>query len=595
MAVRTPRGRLVTHGGGPQPPIRFSTGQDLALLVGPSSAPPGAVTVTPGAAQGLDEVSDANPAGTTFYLLAGRHVCTGPYAEFNQVGAKAGNTYIGAPGAIFDGQGINNYAFTGDATGVTIRYLEITGFNAPLEQFVVNHNPGESWTIEYCHIHHNNGSSVGLGWNCTLRYSWLHENSQYGFSSFSPPRDDGNGPGSGSGTGNVTVDHCEIAFNGTLSDEVNPDGSFTFVGRNGGGKFWDCNGITVTNNWVHHANGVGIWADTNNIAMLVENNLVEDNAFEGLMYEISWNFKISNNTFRRNAIIKGKLFASQTDNFPVACIYISNGGGESTISSSYAQCEISGNWFIDNWGDITLWEANGRFCNTIANTSGKVWKPKQTVSGVRASLAICSEPATKTLTVTLTSGQPTFVVTGGGTLESTDEGRPVSGTGIPANTTVLEPTNAFGETQFPGFQDATHGTMNKNATSSGSVTMTIAAGTVDTEPAKTACRWITQNISVHNNRFNHNRTAVLGGYVLPGGVITGKMALISQYGTFPSWSPYLGDVISTDITFNRNNVFTKNTYVGDYRWMPFDTGHNLSFAEWQTSPYGQDTGSSHTP
>lgn len=591
MPVKSSGGaRHVTRGGGPQPPIRFSSGQDLALLAGPSSAPGGAVTVTPGGAQGLDELTDANPAGTTFYLLAGKHVLTGAFAEFNQVSAKNNNRYVGAPGAILHGQGINNYAFTGDATGVTIEYLEITGFNAPIEQFVVNHNPGENWTIQYCNIHHNNGSSVGLGWGCTVRYSWLHDNSQYGFSSFSPPRDDGNGPGSGSGTGNVTVDHCEISFNGTLSDEVNPDGTFTFVGRNGGGKFWDCNGMTVTNNWVHHSNGVGIWADTNNIAMLLENNLIEDNAFEGFMYEISWNFKVSNNVFRRNAITKGKLFAAQTDNFPVACIYISNGGGESTISANYAQCEISGNWFIDNWGDITLWEANGRFCNTIANTSGKVWKPKQVVSGVRASLAICSQPSAKTLTVTLTSGQPTFVVTSG-TFENTDEGRPVSGTGIPSGTEILEPTGAFGEAQYPGFQDATHGTMSKNATSSGSVTMTIAAGSVDTEPAKTACRWITQNISVHNNRFDHNAARVLGGFVLPNGVITGKIALISQYGTFPSWSPYLGDFISTDITFNRNNVFSRNTYTGNYRFMPFDTGHNLSFTEWRATPYSQDSGS----
>src|SRR5207237_471031 len=127
------------------------------------------------------------------------------------------------------------------------------------------------------------------------------------------------------------------------------------------------------------------------------------------------------------------------------------------------------------------------------------------------------------------------------------------------------------------------------------VTMTIAAGTVNVEPAYTACKWMTRNVTVSGNTFHHSAATVLAGYTLPSGVITGKMAMISQYGTFPSWSPYLGDTISQAITFDQNNVWANNTYVGDYRWMPFDTGHNLSFAQWQASPYGQDVGSTFSP
>jgi hypothetical protein len=59
------------------------------------------------------------------YLLvrAGTHAFgTG---QFGQITPQNGDTFLGAPGAILDGRGANQYAFAGTASGVTIEYLTL--------------------------------------------------------------------------------------------------------------------------------------------------------------------------------------------------------------------------------------------------------------------------------------------------------------------------------------------------------------------------------------------------------------------------------------------------------------------------------------
>ena len=590
MPVQVGRARFVpaaTGGGGSSAPstpptgTRFSTGQDLATLDGPSSAPGGAVTVNPGT--DLNTVTQANVAGTTFYLTAGTHTFSSVGA-FSQVTVKAGNTYIGAPGAKLDGQSIAQYAFSGSASGVTIKYLEIMNFVCPFDEFVVNHDAASNWTIQYCQIHHCGGAGVGIGSGMALSYSWLHHNRQYGFSSYKDPVADGATPAITS----VSVDHCEVSHCGDILDEYGPDGTPTYFGRNGSCKFWDTSGISVSNSWIHHSVGTALWADTNNIGMLVEGNLLEDNSGVAFFYEISYNFRVRYNTFRRNALADGVHNNVAGDSFPRAAIYISESGGDSRVSATYAGSTIESNVFANNWDDIALWESADRFCNSPGNTSGKVYKPL----GGTASLAVCNNPSGKTLTVTLTSGSPNFTVTGG-TFEDTDQGRVCSGTGIPGGTKIVEPRTSNGFAS--GYVSSSSGIMTANATSSGSITMSLAAGSINTNPAYTDCRWHTQNITVKNNTFDHNRSEVLGAHNTANGdanVTSGRQAVFSQYGTFPSWSPYQGTTIQ-DAIVTQGNVWQNNTYRGDYRFLAKDTANQFNFATWQASPYNQDAGSTY--
>lgn len=602
MPVSMPRGRRFVQAatqpdGAPSTPptgTRFSTGEDVALLAGPATSPPGAVVVTPGISSDLGSLTNANPAGTTFYLLAGHHVLGGSTpGGFAQVTPKNGNTYIGAPGAVLDGRLGNFYAFTGTATDVRIAYLEIINFRAFVEQLVVNHDGGDNWTIEYCHIHHNKGGAVGVSSGSMLRYSWIHHNSQYAFSAVGAAVNEG----VTTANQNITAHHCEIAYNGDQKDEMIEDGSGnpTGGGRNGGCKFWDSGPMDVYSNWVHHSNSVGIWADTNNIDLRLEGNLIEDNHGEGLFYEISWNFLVKDNTFRRNALRKGFTFNNRGDNFPVPAIYISESGSEPRRTGyRYGSVsEITGNTFINNINDVALWENADRFCNSGGNTSNKIWTP---LGGV-ASLAVCNSPSTHAVTVNLTSGSPVFTVVGGtGTFYWNDEGQFISGTGIPAGTQIEPPLVENGlNGGWTQYSTGLTGKMTANATQTGTFVMTFAAGSISTEPALSDCRWRTQNVHVHDNVFQHNRSEVLGARnTLASGVQTGKHSLLSNsgYGPVVWWgSPYTGDTIKTRITGSQNNVWANNSYKGStYNWQPFDPGVSATFSQWRTT-WGQDAGS----
>jgi hypothetical protein len=71
----------------------------------------------------------------------------------------------------------------------------------------------------------------------------------------------------------------------------------------------------------------------------------------------------------------------------------------------------------------------------------------------------------------------------------------------------------------------------------------------------------------------------------------GLNAVFSNYGSYPSWSPYKGTVVQNAITYNQNNTFSDNTYEGSWEFLPFEQGNLKTFAGWQAAPYNQDAGS----
>jgi hypothetical protein len=117
---------------------------------------------------------------------------------------------------------------------------------------------------------------------------------------------------------------------------------------------------------------VGIWGDTNNADVIVEQNWIELNYGEGVIYEISQNATIRGNVFLRNNIPKGAERYATDRSFPSATIFLSGAGGDprlpSTLTGS-AQILVEGNLLQDNWGGITAWEDSNRFCGSPANTS----------------------------------------------------------------------------------------------------------------------------------------------------------------------------------------------------------------------------------
>ncbi len=74
----------------------------------------------------------------------------------------------------------------------------------------------------------------------------------------------------------------------------------------------------------------------------------------------------------------------------------------------------------------------------------------------------------------------------------------------------------------------------------------------------------------------------------------GRNAIFSNYGTYPSWSPYKGDKISKAIAHHQGNKFSNNTYAGPWHFTVLDTGNLVSPAAWRAAPYHQDAASTFT-
>lgn len=356
------------------PPVQVCG--NTSLLGGPATQPPGSVRIDPGVTN-LNDATMANPAGTTFWLAPGTHRLSND--QYAQVIPKSGNVYIGAPGAILDGAKLNRYAFTQQATNVRVAYLTIQNFMAPGDEGVVNHDFGAGWTIDHNTVQFNGGAGVMLGDDNTMSYNCLADNSQYGFQGFGA---------------RLTVDHNEVARNNTFNYEQNIPG----CGCSGGAKFWSAGPATITDNYVHDNYNVGLWADNNNVGFLIQHNYISDNRSHGIMYETSYNVRIINNTFLRNAIPVGQDFQSRNDPFPVGAIYISESGGDSRVAGGlYAASEVSGNMFDNNWGGVAMWENADRFGNDgSANTSKGYTTLVVDPTGVKPSpyMYLCGDPAT---------------------------------------------------------------------------------------------------------------------------------------------------------------------------------------------------------
>jgi hypothetical protein len=374
---------------------------NASILTGPKNAPSGAVTIPAGS-----DTGSYNKPDTTYWFAPGTHTI-GNGADY-QIIPSNGDTYIGAPKAVLSGQGKNNFAFTQTATNVTIEYLTVEDFGhtgGNNNQGVVNHDSGSNWTIEHNTIEDNAGAGVMLGSGDVLKLNCLTSNGQYGFSSYTPD-----------GPKNETVTHNEISYNDTYNWEKKDPG----CGCSGGGKFWETTGATVTDNYIHDNQNVGIWADTDNSGFDISGNYISNNYGEGVMYEISYNGLIAYNTFIHNGVGEGPTNPS----FPTGAIYISESGSSTAVAGPYGnKFAITGNVFTNNWSGVVLWENANRFCGPDspdnAGTLCTLVAPKVAKVSTCTRPGVASEPLFtdcrwRTVNVEVTNNKFTFTRAGVG-------------------------------------------------------------------------------------------------------------------------------------------------------------------------------------
>jgi hypothetical protein len=119
---------------------------------------------------------------------------------------------------------------------------------------------------------------------------------------------------------------------------------------------------------------------------------------------------------------------------------------------------------------------------------------------------------------------------------------------------------------------------------------TCTAKNIAKDPYYDDCRWKTQNVKVHHNTFRMNRANFFDCSTS----MCGRNAIFSNYGSSPSWSPYIDDRVVKAITHHQGNVFSNNTYTGPWNFTVLDTSHTLTPGAWRAAPYHQDAGSTFT-
>ena len=311
-----------------------------------SSAPQGSVTVPAGDNSALFQYQ--LPANTTYWFAPGKHTNA-------SIQASDGDTFLGAPGAILDGGNTIQYAFTGQYNdtsdqNVTIKYLTIEDFQPSQGGGAVNGNGNNGWTEEYDLMEYNSpGAAMMLGGDNTVSDNCLTKNGEYGFNGYSYVDQTYEDTFTGGAT-NIAFTNNDVSDNNTQK---------TSSGIEGGGKFWQDGNVTVTGNYFHdNIDSPGVWMDTDNAGFLVQGNYISGNDGEGLMYEISYNADIIDNTFVDNALTAGP----GNPGFPTGAIYISESGGNSAVASNYAgELNIQDNVFNDNWSGVVLYQNSNRY------------------------------------------------------------------------------------------------------------------------------------------------------------------------------------------------------------------------------------------
>jgi parallel beta-helix repeat protein len=218
----------------------------------------------------LQDAADDWPAGTVFRINGVHHGQT--------VRPRDGQVFVGAPGAVLDGDGAD-HAFWGGSSNVVVTGLEITDYE-PAEQLGAIQGEGDGWAVENNQIHHNATLGILLeGDRQRIVGNNIHHNGQLGIAvNYS--------------TGSLVEDN-EIAHN-------NYKEQYSWGWEAGGTKFWSTSGLVVRGNYSHNNHGPGLWSDYDNVDILYEDNVVEDNYANGIFHEIGYDAVIRNNQLRRN-------------------------------------------------------------------------------------------------------------------------------------------------------------------------------------------------------------------------------------------------------------------------------------------------------
>lgn len=168
------------------------------------------------------------------------------------------------------------FAFSGDASGVTVEGLRVEKYATPIQRAAIA--GGEGWTVRDNEVRLNYALGVSVGSRGKILGNRIGDNGEMGI---------------GCVGDDILIEANEISGNGFFAG-LDP------AWEGGGGKCAVTRRLVVRGNYSHDNNAYGFWTDIDNIDTLYEGNRIEDNANGGISHEISYRAVIRNNTFKGN-------------------------------------------------------------------------------------------------------------------------------------------------------------------------------------------------------------------------------------------------------------------------------------------------------
>lgn len=299
---------------GPRVPV----GPDRAI-----TCPAVSVRINPGA--NVQNVVNANPAGTSYCFAAGTYLR-------QSVIPKTGDTYTGSIGTIFDGQGQTDHAFYGGpgsgggaASDVTVQNFVITNYrngglctnadHSGCQRAAIDNRgytgatkAGPNWIIRNNEIKNSNSTGVSANVGTKVIANYIHNNGQNGYLC---------------GHQNLNNEGPGIVLSDNIIANNNPDNKIDWGWEAGGGKCWRTVDLQVIHNEAYGNFGPGLWTDTENKGTVYDGNYVHDNVVHGIFHEVSWDAVISNNRIWNNSNV-GKTTCGWGG---CSAVRISNSGG----------------------------------------------------------------------------------------------------------------------------------------------------------------------------------------------------------------------------------------------------------------------------
>ena len=251
----------------------------------------------------------------------------------------------------------------GPANNLTIEYLTVEEFAAPILKGAIQGTPGgatttgANWVVENNEIRLNHGAGVGINYGWQILNNYIHTNGNLGIA----------GGTSNTIPSNALVQGNNVAFNNYA--HVKP-------GFGAGGiKIANSLGVVFRGNNSHDNEGSGFHSDLATYNDLYDNNISSHNTEEGILHEISYN-----GTFRNNQLLNnGYVYPNGTDWFYGANLLSSTSQNDQAYCNTVEISAQGGNGIDiigqprDSSGGSTISQNNSFTYNTVIFEGSSGW------------------------------------------------------------------------------------------------------------------------------------------------------------------------------------------------------------------------------